>query len=428
MINRNMTNREIFESGILRGRSFRAIKDKRTEIVTSEAMSNSSTFMPIDYITRNRFDIIANLKDTFNVDKELEPMIRKKENGHTYQEIANSLGYSFSYVKNKLEQWSTFKRVFDAVFGRYPKVDEVFFEEAVEDEEFIEDCKFEELWDIFNDWIGRKRSEICPPDDLFNDSGCEKYLIIQDTHIPFHDEDYLVNIIEKHKDEIDALVISGDFLDCYSISPFPKYNDVTIREELTEAVKVLQYLSENVRRIILVTGNHENRVKKAVYKKLDKDMIFLMRTDLLDFVAKGLALDMVGREFSNVEVINNWYYQIGDAIMGHPEIYSTVQLKSAIKSYEWFKKWRGRLGLDDFRFLSHAHTHRAGIAYVEEDSELHMVVETGACCLIQDYAIRGESKGRYSPPQNGYVLLVQKEGRTVFNETRLFVQDVYNDE
>jgi len=424
LIEKGWTNKEIFENGMLEGRSFRGIKDKRTEISISNMPLRSPGFVSADYAKRNKLDTVKELKVEFNIEDDLEPIITKKEDGYTYQEIADALNHDFNYIKNKLEQWSVFKRMFNVIFNRNPKLEEVFF--SSDDEYNLgEEFEFEELWSIFNDWIERKRTEIHIPQVSQDSNDTKKYLIIQDTHIPFHDEEFLVSIIEKHKNEIDGLIIAGDFLDCYSISPFPKYKDISLREELTEGVKILQYLSENVKEIIVITGNHERRVTKAIHRNLDKNMAFLIQTNLLDFISRGLALETIGHELSNIEVIDNWYYQIGDAIIGHPEIYSSVELKSAVKSYEWFKKWQGRLNLDEFRFISHAHTHKAGVAYVEEASKLHMVVETGACCLTQDYAIRAESRGKYTPPQNGYVLLIQENGKTNLNRTRLFIQDVY---
>lgn len=424
LIKQEYTTRQIFESGLLPGRSFRSIKDKRSEIALENKALSNPKFVSADYASRKRTEVIIGLKEIYNIDEDIEDIVRFKEGGYTYQQISVELGVSYRAVKTILENWSIFKRVFNTTFGRDPLLQEVFLEKE-EMEELEREYEFEELWGIFNNWIERKRSTIKLPDYGQQESGnLKKHLIIQDTHIPYHDEDFLVEIIEKHKHEVDTLFIAGDFLDCYSVSPFPKYKDITLKEELTEAVKILQYLSQNIRNIKIITGNHDKRVYKSVYKQLDKNMIFLVNTNLLDFVAKGFALETIGEEFSNVEVIDNWYYQVGDAIIGHPELYSSVQLTSAVKSYEWFKRWQGRLNLNDFRLVTHAHTHKAGTTYVEESGRLHMIIETGACCEVQEYAIKGESRGKYTPPQNGYVLLIQDDGETVFNETRLIIQDV----
>lgn len=421
-IDDGMTNREIFESGVLPNRSFRAIKDKRSELAAGNAPLRSPQFVSMDYAKRSRLDSINSLKDIFNIDISIEEIVQLKEDGCSYAEISEKTGERNSYIKNKLESWSTFNKAFDAVFGRSPDLEEVFSDNNgdLEDE-----YAFEEMWDIFNNWLERKRREIVIPDVSECSDGVSKSLIIQDTHIPFHDEKFLIEIIEKHKNDVDRIIIGGDFLDCYSVSTFPKHKDITLKEELIEGVKVLQYLSESVPEVILVQGNHEERVQKAIHKQLDKNLTFLMQNNILEFISRGFALETIGKELSNVQIINNWYYQLDDAIIGHPSIYSNVALKSAITSFDWFNKWRGRLNLKPFRFLSHAHTHKAGCVYIEGNSQLSMVVETGACCENQDYTTRSESKSKYTPPVNGYVILVQENGVTNINETQLFIQDIY---
>ena len=87
-------------------------------------------------------------------------------------------------------------------------------------------------------------------------------MIINDIHAPYERADVL-DIIMKHKDEITTLVIGGDFMDCESISSFPKINRMTLLDELVYAYKLLEKIRkilDNGQKIILINGNHEERL------------------------------------------------------------------------------------------------------------------------------------------------------------------------
>jgi hypothetical protein len=421
-INEGLSAGQIFKMGLIPGRSFRSIKGKRTEVIAEIECGNLPKYVPAPFFEKTLGEVIKDLKEYFNIEDELEEIIELKEAGYTYSQITDNTSFDFNYIKNKMKYWARFKEVFDIIFDRYPDIDEVFGEIEEEKEEEYE---FEKMWDLFCDGIGRVKRKIQVPEAPNKDSNISKSLIIQDLHVPFQDEEFLIEIMEKHGSKVDRIIIGGDFLDCHSVSVFPKYENISLEEELTEGVKVLQYLLEYVPEIILIEGNHERRIKKSVAKNMDPNLAFLMETNLLKFISKGLAKEVTGAEFDTVQVIDQFYYQIGDAIIGHPQIYSKVDLKGAIQSYEWFKEWSGRLDIEPFRFVSHAHTHKSGITYRETDGQMHMIIETGSLCETMDYQINADSRGKYTPHQNGYVILVQEDGKTNFDETRLFVQDIY---
>ena len=64
-------------------------------------------------------------------------------------------------------------------------------------------------------------------------------MVINDIHLPFEREDVL-EIINKHKNEINTLVIGGDLLDCQSISFFPKVKTMTLEDELIYGYEFLK--------------------------------------------------------------------------------------------------------------------------------------------------------------------------------------------
>ena len=80
--------------------------------------------------------------------------------------------------------------------------------------------------------IGYKKKEI-------NDNFDKSVMIINDIHAPFERED-LLEIITKHANEIDTLVIGGDFMDCETISSFPKINRSSLNEELIYSYNLMK--------------------------------------------------------------------------------------------------------------------------------------------------------------------------------------------
>jgi len=68
----------------------------------------------------------------------------------------------------------------------------------------------------------------------------------------------------------DVVVIIGDFLDCYTISNFPKTpgRKTQLKDEVDEAVRELDRLcSLRVPRIIWTEGNHEQRLDRHILDK-----------------------------------------------------------------------------------------------------------------------------------------------------------------
>jgi hypothetical protein len=83
----------------------------------------------------------------------------------------------------------------------------------------------------------------------------------------------------------------------------------------------------------------------------------------------------------------------------------------------FLNEWKETLGLENFRFVVQAHTHMLGSTYRGGSFK---IIEAGCLCRVPDYAVQGF----YSKPQtNGYVVVIQKNGKTDFNLTREYCFD-----
>lgn len=230
-----------------------------------------------------------------------------------------------------------------------------------------------------------------------------KILYIGDLHIPFQLDE---QIEEACDNNINAdVVVTAEVMDCYSLSRFRKNLSVPLEQEIDWTVRYFEYLNEKFDRVIVVGGNHINRISRSFMDSVPTPLLFLVREDMLELLAKP---------FPHINVVNQVCFQINDTVFAHAELFSRVDLKAGMRAYDFFNEWKDALGLKDFRCVVQGHTHMMGVGY-----RANMKVMEGGClCRVPDYAIE---KFYSKPQQNGYVVIRQNNGYTDFNKSREFV-------
>lgn len=141
------------------------------------------------------------------------------------------------------------------------------------------------------------KSMISSDVDIFEHTGTE--LVIADLHIPYQDDTAINSIFSYLEDEHiipSTICILGDLLDFYEISVFnkdPRKKDVA--GEIKDGKEFLLNLRNRYpdSRIILVEGNHEQRLQRYIFRQAPE------LTDLLD----SLLEDKLGLKELNVEYI-----------------------------------------------------------------------------------------------------------------------------
>jgi hypothetical protein len=107
-----------------------------------------------------------------------------------------------------------------------------------------------------------------------------KAIVACDFHVPFVDDKWLAFLLKKLKADIpDKLIISGDFLDLYSISRFdsaPCRAD-DLEYELTIAREILQKFRDISKKmeIVFIVGNHEARMETFLSRGKNKALFNL---------------------------------------------------------------------------------------------------------------------------------------------------------
>ena len=170
-----------------------------------------------------------------------------------------------------------------------------------------------------------------------------KVLSISDTHIPFYHDGVVAEAIKRHKDA-DVLVLNGDILELHSVSRWPKSKAIMLRHEYQMAIKWICKLSEIFPKIVLVKGNHEERLQSYFQANVDPGVSFLTDPDILDRLANGYDFDPSGDLVKTYNLNNvyyakgglSWYTRIGKCIFAHPSGGSSIPMRTVIRTADYF--------------------------------------------------------------------------------------------
>lgn len=237
-------------------------------------------------------------------------------------------------------------------------------------------------------------------------------LFINDIHCPFERSDVL-DIITKHAHEITTLVIGGDLMDCESISSFPKINRISLTEELIytyEFLKKIRKILNKDQKIIMINGNHEERLHKMISKMAEKELQTFLNPNILEMFVEGFTIYKEGKKnkyegIEGITLIPHWYVLIDDIVVCHPKDFSRVKGKMLENVAGHFIN-KGF----DFSTIIFGHTHKASQGVIDR-FENKYVVENPCLCIPHSYSDCG--KLGYSPQTYGYTIIKYNENEKV---------------
>jgi predicted phosphodiesterase len=128
----------------------------------------------------------------------------------------------------------------------------------------------------------------------------QRIVQINDLHIPYHDKKTIEVFLKFLRDvKIDKLVIAGDLLDFYELStfdkdPMRKYN---IQDEIDQCYEILKELKKYCPEIHFIKGNHEDRLRRFLWKNPSLASIKVLE------LSKLLNMDTLGIEYHDFEYI-----------------------------------------------------------------------------------------------------------------------------
>lgn len=254
--------------------------------------------------------------------------------------------------------------------------------------------------------------------EKLNSEGVSKTLVLSDLHCPYHCE-YVLDVVRKHADEIDTLVLGGDVIDCYSISSYPTLEPRPLVTEMASCHRLLKGIQDiipNAKKII-IKGNHELRWEKYL-GSMKSEVNKLHSANILEEIVKGFEHHdrqvgtVTAYEPLDYTVINDWFCQVNDVIVCHPLSFSRVAGKTSEMALNYFVE-RGV----EFSAALLAHTHKISSCCKYGK----FAAEIGCLCLPQEYANSG--KLTYTQQCNGYYLVTFKNGKFDINESRQYVTE-----
>lgn len=266
-------------------------------------------------------------------------------------------------------------------------------------------------------YITRKDKPKLTLRDKLAEDGIEKVLVISDLHIPYHRND-LLDIVDKHSDEISMIVFNGDIIDCKPISKYVELGRGSLIDEMAACHEILKQIDDMTPNVpkIMVLGNHEARMSKYMSSN-PSELNNLHTSNVLKEIVEGFK--KVDHEkgqvtyysnLKNFQVLDTWYYVDNGCIYCHPISFSKVPARTAYNAVEYFV----RNGFD-FDTCLVAHTHHYGAC----KNLGKYTVETGSLCQPQPYASTG--KLAYIPQDSGYHVAVFKDGKYDVNLSRNYL-------
>lgn len=273
----------------------------------------------------------------------------------------------------------------------------------------------------FMESLGYSYPYKAPPKRFSKKIDESKLVCIADPHEPYSHPSVWRDVLDKHHDAY-HIHINGDFFDFYSQSHFRKIEgDESFNLELKKGFDRLQWLSSHFHRVTLILGNHDNRAEKRISDQLDADKLWLVKRDIVQYCASffdnvevvGQRIDSNGR---SVDVSFIWQWK--DVIFTHIE--RSQKQSSALLSgiNESLGYWSGYLKLKPYSFIIQGHNHRADV--LDLGDKTLMLAPMAADILGKGlrYVLQPGLRGQ--PPTVGYIVLHNRDGKTVYNESRIY--------
>lgn len=281
----------------------------------------------------------------------------------------------------------------------------------------------DELMAQYRSWIGWSEEVNSREPEPFE--GEEKIVICGDPHAPFQADDAIRRMVDAEAKDATRLVINGDLTDLQNFSRHDKFGQkYTPCEELSRAQALLNYLSESFREVDIVGGNHDARwIKYLVARNVEPGVLEAFRMLCPNFDS---PLHLLARDLPNVRVVPKqkighaefgFFYQIGDLVTTHAEVYSKIPNKAVGVVIHWLKSYAEPQGLvKPFRVVAQNHTHQFGMTWNDFGT---WGIENGCMCEVGDYCGNPQLRGAARPWMKGYTVAHQVDGVTDISRLRV---------
>lgn len=250
------------------------------------------------------------------------------------------------------------------------------------------------------------------------EAGKERVLIFSDLHIPDHNEEMILDIVKKHS-KATLIILNGDILDCKAVSSWFDEHISILDYEMIKAHELLTKIRNITKaKIVLVKGNHEQRVNNHYAKNAKVMGTSVVETEILYKLATGFEIKdpdapksrRIFKAVSNVEYSEARSFVYGDLLCNHPSTFRKQNMGTV--KIMWEEKLKNKYR--DVNVVICGHTHQLGLIHYEDGKVL---IECGCTCNPASYADQDDRP--YKIQQYGCVYLEMKDGKVDIESIKL---------
>jgi len=243
----------------------------------------------------------------------------------------------------------------------------------------------------------------------------KKYVFAADFHIPFQIAGIDDYIVENYSRRADTIIIGGDFMDLQMASKYYNRDEGYFTDIYFQALDIITKFSSAFKRVIMIKGNHSERVDKKIRSIPElRGIDTILSGNVLHHLASGNefvdGMPVKVRKHENVEYYDSRFIKIGTVVYQHPDDFVEFSAMAKRSVQHWIARHR------DVTDIVTAHTHRVG-----EYQYMGVNYYESGCLMGQaDYLVK-DLKLRKEVPAQG-LMYIETNADTSINTFKSYTE------
>jgi predicted phosphodiesterase len=231
---------------------------------------------------------------------------------------------------------------------------------------------------------------------------------IADTHAPLADRDTIEAFLSLGP--YDLLVINGDLWDWSMFGRHVRDSIASAEDTYWAGVEYVRALSQSAKQTVVIAGNHDNRLDKAILRNLDIETLKQIQAQGYTSAIKSLVKEVDEK----IVAVEDFRMRIADILFSHHETGGVPAMSGAVRAAE--AAWNEHnYEKHPFRMVVHAHAHTEIGMMVHRRFKM---MSTGTASILLPYVQIG--KGTRNPWYCGFGVIEAKNGVAQYNSSRAY--------
>lgn len=240
------------------------------------------------------------------------------------------------------------------------------------------------------------------------------HLDVIELHVPYTKWNYVEDMMNKTRKlkGKKILVSAGDSLnlDMFSYFHHTSKDNTLPSLEIETLIRFLKIAQKVYDKIIFLESNHETRLTKVIFKNIHDKHVAQQVVDNI----KTLKEIMEFNKLNKIVYVDNYFFQLGDAVVCHIENNSSTPGKICRDIVQYLTPRIHK----PFNVVYQAHTHCQAKMSIDRKT----VIETGACIDSLDYWRSGKMNGKGKMSTIGYAVGDMSKGLSDINKCNYIVK------